>query len=62
MIAKEILGSLIKDKDQHLTGNANNNNSFKRFKVKSLVKGNDQDSDDNDENDANNKLKELKEP
>ena len=62
MIAKEILGLLIEDKDQHLTSNANNNNSPKRFKVKSLVEGNDQDSNENDENNANNELKELKEP
>ena len=62
MIAKEILGLLIEDEDQYLASNANDNNSLRRFKVESLVKGNDQDSDENNENNANNKLKELKEP
>ena len=62
MTAKEILGLLIEDEDQYLASNANNDNSPERFKVKSLVKGDNQDSDENNENDANNKLKELKEP
>ena len=52
----------MEDKDQHPASNANDNNNPKRFKVESLVKGDNQDSDENDENDANNKLKELKEP
>ena len=62
MIAKEILGSLIEDKDQHPTSNANDNNDPKRLKVESLVEGDNQDSNKNNKNNANNKLKELKEP